>query len=490
MKKRPHIIILCPDSWRGDVLGHLGDKAAVTPNLDALAGTDAVSFRHAFTQAPVCVPSRCSFLTGWYPHVRGHRTQAHMLAPDEPMLLRFLKESGYHVWWGGKNDVVRRDRQMDYCDVRYKAPGPIQPDPHSWEDWRGEPDSDNYFSFYLGRLEKGPDHDLYWDNDAANSQGAVEQIKSAPKDKPLCLYLALGSPHPPYAVEEPWFSRIDRSKLPARTLPPADWKGKAGLLAGIQKLQAMGGWDESRWQELRAVYYGMCARTDHLAGQVIHALKDAGMYEDSAIFFFSDHGDFTGDFGLVEKTQNTFEDCITRVPFLLKPPAGVECKPGIRDSLVELVDFRATVDDFAGLQPDFNHFGKSLRPLLKGETTHREAVFCEGGRIPGEAHATEAEYVEVKDGKSSLYWPRLSLEAREEQPFLHGKATMCRTADYKYVRRLYETDELYDLKDDPKELHNRIDDPALSVVLADLKERLLTFYQHTGDVVPHAKDSR
>jgi hypothetical protein len=67
---------------------------------------------------------------------------------------------------------------------------------------------------------------------------------------------------------------------------------------------------------------------------------------------------------------------------------------------------------------------------------------------------------------------------------------MCRTRDFKYVRRLYESDELYDLRSDPVELQNRIDDPALAGVLAQLKERLLTFYLETCDVVPHDTDRR
>ncbi len=67
---------------------------------------------------------------------------------------------------------------------------------------------------------------------------------------------------------------------------------------------------------------------------------------------------------------------------------------------------------------------------------------------------------------------------------------MCRSKEFKYVRRLYEQDELYDLCADPQELHNRIDDPALGDILAQLKERLLTFYLQTANVVPHDTDLR
>ena len=89
---------------------------------------------------------------------------------------------------------------------------------------------------------------------------------------------------------------------------------------------------------------------------------------------------------------------------------------------------------------------------------------------------------------SGLYWPRVNLQASEGPE--HTKAAMCRTREFKYVRRLYEQDELYDLSEDPGELHNRIDDPALSGVLAELKERMLTFYLETCDVVPHGTDLR
>ena len=72
----------------------------------------------------------------------------------------------------------------------------------------------------------------------------------------------------------------------------------------------------------------------------------------------------------------------------------------------------------------------------------------------------------------------------------HSKATMCRSRDFKYVRRLYESDELYDLRRDPSELQNRIDDPAYATVLTELRERMLTWYQTTCDVVPYKTDVR
>jgi arylsulfatase A-like enzyme len=490
MAKQPHIVIFNPDQWRGDVLGHMGDPAAVTPNLDRMVRTDGVSFRHAFCQNPVCTPSRCSFMSGWYPHVRGHRTMFHMMRPDEPVLLRTLKQNGYYVWWGGKNDLVPGQHGYgDYCHVKYKPDRPPRP---MWaidrqDEWRGAMDSDTYYSFYIGQLDTD-DEDIYYDGDWANVLGAIQVIKNGPHDRPLCIYLPLTYPHPPYAVEEPWYSLIDRGALPTRAPAPEGWEGKPSLLRGVYQRLNMSGWTEDRWTELRAVYYGMCARLDHQFGLLCDALREAGIYDDTALFLFSDHGDFTGDYGLVEKTQNTFEDCLSRVPFVVKPPAQVPVAPRVSEAMVELIDFPATVEALTGIEPGHDNFGRSLLPLLAGETDeHRDAVFCEGGRRHGETQCMELESASSQV-PTGLYWPRVNLQASEGPE--HSKAVMCRTKEWKYVRRLYEQDELYDLRADPQELHNRIDDPALSGQLAQLKERLLTFYLETSDVVPHDTDQR
>ncbi len=492
MSKARHIVIFNPDQWRGDVLGHMGNPAAVTPNIDRMVETEAVSFRNAFCQNTVCTPSRCSFMTGWYPHVRGHRTMFHMLRPDEPMLLRTLKDSGYFVWWGGKNDLIpAQNGYEDYCDLKFRPTKPIRENLHSLKDWRGEPGGDNWYSFYKGKLDHKIPTDIYYDSDWAMVLGAIEQIRdwgNGNKDKPLCIYLPLTYPHPPYAVEEPYYSLIDRSKIPERARTPGGWKGKPSLLKGIHSRQNLQSWNEERWTELCATYYGMCARVDKQFGMVVDALKEAGLYDDAAVFLFSDHGDFTGDYGLVEKTQNTFEDCLARVPFIIKPPKDIPVSPRVSDALVELIDFPATVEALTGMEPKHTHFGKSLLPVLAGDTdTHRDAVFCEGGRLHGETQCMELESTgsQVPTG---LYWPRVGLQSQEGPE--HTKAAMCRTKDFKYVRRLYEQDELYDLKNDPMELQNRIEDTGMQPVLATLKDRLLTFYQETTDAVPHDTDNR
>src|SRR5690606_27443898 len=393
--------------------------------------------------------------------------------------------------WGGKNDVVPAQNGFDaYCDIKYQAPNtperPLRRNLHVDDGWRGEPGSDTYSSFYVGRIPKADNEPYTYDHDWAMVEGAVEAIQNRPKDKPLCIYLPLSYPHPPYGVEDPWYSQIDRSSLPPRIPAPDDWSGKPSLLKGIYERQNMAAWTEDRWTELRATYYGMCARVDHQFGMVLEALREAGIYDQTAVFFFSDHGDFTGDYGLVEKTQNTFEDCLTNVPFLVKLQAGYPVRPRVSDALVELIDFPATVEAITGIGPFHTHFGRSLLPVIAGETdVHRDAVFCQGGRLHGEDQAKE---LQSSTDPKSHYWPRLSIQQGDGPE--HTKAVMCRTQDYKYVYRLYEQDELYDLNADPGEQHNRIDDPALAAEQERLRVRLLQFLVETSDNVPWKADQR
>ncbi len=240
-KKQPHLIIFNPDQWRSDAMGHMGNPAVQTPNLDTLVANEAVSFRNAFCQNPVCTPSRCSFMSGLYPHTFGHRTMFHMLHPErgQPNMLKILKDQGYFVWWGGKNDLVPgQGGYDDYCDVFFK---PQEEDYQRWgyepqEDthsgdlkWRGEHGEDNFFSFMKGKLDKG-DKDIYCDHDWSMILGARDLIRNYQGEKPLCIFLPIHYPHPPYCVEEPWYSLTDRNKVPDRTLPPEDWSSKPATL--------------------------------------------------------------------------------------------------------------------------------------------------------------------------------------------------------------------------------------------------------------------
>jgi len=493
MMDQPNIVIFNPDQWRGDVLGHVGNPGAVTPHLDALVAKDGVSFSQAFCQNTVCTPSRCSFMTGWYPHVRGHRTMFHMLQPDEPMLLRTLKDNGYTVWWGGKNDVVPAQNGLEaYCNVHYQ-PHNILPmwDLEPEQKWRGAPDNPRYHSFYRGIIEIADDQDRYYDSDWANVEGAMDWLKGRdPAAGPFCLYLALTYPHPPYAVEAQWQREIDRDRVPERRPTPSDWTGKSRMMQAIFERQHLQQMTEDEWKDLRTVYYAMCTRVDHQFGRLMQTLQDLGLYDNTAVFMFSDHGDFTGDYGLVEKAQNCMEDSLTRVPLVIKPPSTYAIEPGVRSDLVELIDVPATIEAMTGIQPHHRHFGQSLLPMMMGQAGKgRQAVFCEGGRLLDEPEAMEREStLDLPRPEDSLYWPRLGVQF--EDGAAHSKAIMCRTATHKYVHRLDGRHELYDLQEDPEEERNRIGDAHFTGIRQEMQDCVLKFLLETGDVVRRPPDQR
>lgn len=486
---QPNIIIFNPDQMRADSMGHLGNPAGATPFLDSFAQTEAVSFSNAFCQNPVCVPSRCSFTSGKYPHTGGHRTMSYLLRPGESSIFSELKAAGYHVWMNARNDLIAGQipglPEQHASEIFYGGDCPENPGPV--ENLRGGPGSKHFYSFYNGKLgldAKG----INYGSDDEDVDAAIYRIQNKPAGKPLCVFLGLVNPHPPYQVEDPYFSAIDRSKLPHRVSADGD-TGKPKLEELIRQKQALGQLTEEDWNDIRSTYLGMCMKTDALFAKLVQGLKDAGEYDNSAIFFFSDHGDYTGDHGIAEKTQNTFEDCLVHVPLLIKPPKGVDLEPGIASGLTELVDFYATAMDFAGVQPDHTHFGRSLRQQLADHSLPgRDYVCCEGGRLEEELHCDE-----FHDGGHkgihffNPYFPRLSAQT---DPVAHGKATMLRDSRYKYVSRLYEPDELYDLQADPDEKTNRIDDPALEPVKTRMQYRLMKWYQRTCDTVPFDFDAR
>ncbi|MDR2023353.1 MAG: sulfatase-like hydrolase/transferase [Hungatella sp.] len=493
MEKKPNILLFVADQMRSDSLGHMGNPASVTPNLDGLL-QEGVSFRNAYCQNPVCVPSRCSFLTGLYPHTTGHRTMHFLQNPDEPNILKVMKQAGYEVIWVGRNDVIPGDRtKEEYCDEYYN--GVVMEDTKGWSSNafghkgggaapRVKPEEDdNYYSFYTGRLDGEEAKESFDWKCMRSALNYLDRRSREADPKPFFLYVTLTFPHPPYGCEEPWYSKIDRKKLPPRRPGIGTLKNKPSMLYGINSKQNLNGWSEERFDELRATYLAMVSRFDHQYGLISEKLKETGVYEDTNVIVFSDHGDYTGDYTITEKVQNCFENPICNVPLLIKPSRGYESRPRISEALAELVDLPETIADMAGIKLPYKQFGVSLMEAVKGSESHKDAVFCEGGRLHGEEHCMEKGH-----GPLSPYWPRLDTQCSEGPE--HTKAVMIRMGTLKYIRRLYETDELYDLEKDPMELNNIINDMGYQDVIIKLKERLLTFFLETGDYVPNRRDIR
>lgn len=478
MEKQKNILFFIADQLRADSLGCMGNTESTTPNYDALS-EEGILFENAFCQSPICVPSRCSFNTGWYPHTNGHRTIHYFLEKEDPSMMKSLKKNGYHVYLMGKSHYFDRQDEAEMaatCDLEYIGCEMSTNAIHrigqsvSKEEISANP---YYYSFYFGEMSKEA---------AAKTQDdlvierTLAMIQNHELKEPFCLYVSLNLPHPPYEVEEPWFSMIDRTSIKIQTQPIEHLKDKPSILYRIRENQNLTKLTEKDFQEIKATYYGMIAKLDHQLGRVLGALKEQGYYEDTHILAFADHGDFTGDYGLVEKTQNTFEDCLVHIPCIIRPAQGTPFQPRTSSSLVELNDLPQTVADLLHYELDYTQFGKSLTALFENEMELHEYVLSEGGRIQGEKQAMEGY-----TGKASIYWPRLEAQTRMPE---HSKAFMVRSDQYKYVYRLFEKDEFYDLTADPWEEKNVVDDQRYRLEIAKMKDWLLKKLIETTDNVP------
>ena len=468
MKK--NIIFIVADQWRYDSIGYSGNNVVKTPHLDALA-EDGIAFTHGFCQNPVCVPSRCSFLTGWYPHTKGYRTMHHLMEDKEPNVLKYFKNDEYHVYWGGRVDFLKQDvDQTKYCTVRNNA-------------------FENMFD--VGKRTELADFSHY--SGVQNNINNMDEIEinsaihfletNRESDKPFMMYLALALPHPEYQVEQKWYDEIEGEKieLPIR-LSKEELAKKPSIVRGIRENQKMYEWSDEKLKDIKHVYYSMGTKLDSYIGNLIDKLKADNTYDDTMIVFISDHGDYTGDYEIVEKNQNTFEDILTRVPIIIKPPKSEQYLARKSDALVELIDIQATMMDLAGINYQHEQFGKSLRPLFNGNNQHREYVFCEGGRLSNETQAMDAGHT-----RKNPYWTRTVEQAQMPQ---HTKAMMIRNHQYKYIYRHYEQDEFYDVILDPRETKNLVEEQQYQTIILEMKLEMLKHFFETSDIVPFGRDER
>ena len=472
--RRPNVVLFMTDQWRAKDSGYWGNAVIESPHIDRLA-SEGGGFRRCFVQNPVSTPSRASMASGWYCHVDGHRTMHRMLRRHEPNLLRYFKEAGYHVWWGGKNDMIAEEAVAASCHDRVTGAGGREAfDRSPWK--LGDR---LYHTFLWGEVPENYSASL---EDDYVAEQAVKFIKHPPAE-PYFMLVNQVYPHPPYAVAEPYFSMYDRSGVPFPVRPPEGFAGKPKILRRVHERMRMDEITDDELREMVAVYYGMITKVDRNLGGLVAALRERGAWDNTIVVATSDHGDFVGDYRLAEKMQNTFEDVLVNVPLAIRVP-GCEPLPAPSEALVEMIDLLPTLAEACGVELGHTHFGRSLLPILRGAATeHRDYVFSEGGGLKAEVHTHESDRP-----KENIYWSRPALQFTE--PEVHGKAVMIRSKDWKYVRRLYDTDELYDLKNDPDEVHNLIADGSLSAVRDTLVAAMATWFIETGDQVPWRWDLR
>ena len=467
-------ILFFPDELRAETLSVYGHPYIKTPNFDRMAN-EGVVFEQCHVQNTVCSPSRCSLVTGQYVHSFGHRTLWNLVKPYEKNLFRYMKEAGYEVRIYGKNDLfspesipLSADVFQNITGAGHDRPGPVQPLAEC-SDFLFHPLGGNY-------REHG---------DYCNLRAGMDFIMNRkPGDRPFVLFLPLIFPHCPYTAHEPFYSMYDENEIVPLRPVCNDKPMFHDLIRNYRRLE------KSNLKKIQAVYMGMVSFIDALLGELLDCVERAGIREETMIFASSDHGDYAGDYGLVEKWPSGCEDALTRVPLLVSGPG---CKNGHRaGGQTELFDIMPTLLESAGIRAGHTHYARSLMPQLAGGFGDPDrAVFCEGGYNLNEFHCNEGADLESRAfmrGPENIYYPK-GLQQREH-PKSTGRAAMIRTLTHKLVLRTYGDNELYDLTCDPRELCNLYGKSGYSGVQANLERRMLDWYISTGDSVPEEEDPR
>lgn len=464
--KRPNIVFFMPDSFSQTALDYAAENNVQFPNIERLSAMGS-RFTNCIVQHPVCSPSRCSLFTGTYPHVRGHRSLSNLIQPHEPQLFEYLQDGGYRIQIIGKNDVLSPglvQRYVPDASLNLSKPSGF-PTP------KYPVDHPKYYSFQYNTSNKG-----VYERDQYFLDQAIDFIKESHKE-PYFLFLPINLPHPGYFANDATDSLVHTDDI--HHLKPIVRDGKPSFHQGIRDTRYLELLDNYELRYIQATYYKMCLQVDDYLGQLLDTIDD-----NTILIFSSDHGDYQGHYGLVEKWPSSAEDDIINVPLLFYGPTIPTNT--LVEKPVELLDIMATILDLTSCVATSPHFGKSLLPLMKNPLCeHKAYVYTEGGYDPHEPYIFEGSPLAQP---SSIYYPKGLLQ--QQDPHSVCRFVSIRNQSYKYIRRSFDIDEFYNLQQDPDELVNVIDHTSYQDIIRTMKEALLTWYLRTSDVSPIAKDPR
>lgn len=451
MTRRPNILILLTDQQRFDTIAAAGFPHMITPNLDRLV-REGCTFTRAYSPNPICVPARHYLLTGAPAHLHGYHQNAHapIRDPRLPTLPRVFSENGYRTALIGKGHFYPPTEPHGYQEA------------HLMEELPRAAGEDAYLQFLAARghgerrnihgvrpvLYHEPQTALVAENELGPAwvgQRACEWIRANAGDQPFLLSCHWIKPHPPWNIPE----------------------SKAGLYAGAELPEPIPGRREPPFptepsdlygdhdspgekRKIREAYFTTITMVDEAVGEILRALEEKGILDDTLILFSSDHGEMLQDRGYYQKML-PFESS-ARVPFVIRYPARFT--PGsTRDDLVDLMDVFPTCIDAAGI--DFHNREENRPYRLFG-----------GSLLPGSASP----------------WKRDPDHQFCESLLGRNRWVMMRNRRFKYICFFGGGAEyLFDMERDPTEQHNLLADAEYPrEVYADLKHRALEHEMERG----------
>lgn len=413
--KRANIVFIHTDSMDGRIMGCMGHPAMgrATPNLDQLAAR-GVLFRNTYCNNPICCPSRASMLSGLYTHHCEGWNNYKGLSECDPTVLDQLARGGYRLTILGKTDYLSGHHTIRARVSPWTRSAKIQRPNYRM----GAPE-------VLDNMEQRV-HTVDWDDVDA----AVDWLrKEGGGEDPFFLYVGIRAPHPEFRISKHYLSLIDEADV---DLPPDDKSSHPVLAYQRMNKNWMHGFAGETVRLVRHVYFAMIAEVDAMVGRLMEAVEETSVADSTYIIFSSDHGELAMEHRQFYK-MSLFEPSV-RVPLII-------CGPGVRKGAhvnipVSLVDIYPTLMDMASLPCSEGLDGHSLEPELTGTPT------AHPGWVLSEFHGTSC----------------------------NTGAFMLREGKWKYVVYVGYPRQLFNLKDDPAEIHDRAD--ARPEIVRDLDQKL------------------
>ncbi len=437
-------LVLMADQLAAGWLPSYGHPLVQTPALSSLAQAGTV-FDSAYTAFPLCAPARAAMLTGRFASSVGVYDNAAEMRAGAPTVVHALRAAGYHTAVAGKMHFVGPD-QLHGFEERLTTD--IYPADVDWTpDW-SRPLDDPFPWYHTMESVLAPgicNASMQTDYDEEVSFHAVRklfEIARHRRDQPFFLFVSFTNPHDPWEIPARFWDRYRREEIELPTVPslPLD-----EIDPHSRRLRAMcqvdaAGLTEAQIRRARHGYYAAISYLDERVGEVLGALRDSGLEEQTNVLFCADHGEMLGERGLWYKMS--FLEHSARVPLIMRP-AGGGAAAGAGGSHVpapvSLLDFTPTVLELAGLPVDAvagEGDGVSLAPALAGEAVNHTVV--------SEYHAEGVQ----------------------------APAAMVRRGQHKLIVSLQDPDLLYDLEADPLEMHDLSGSEGHAAVRAEMRAQL------------------
>ncbi|TNJ44899.1 sulfatase-like hydrolase/transferase [Tamlana fucoidanivorans] len=413
--KQPNVLILFSDQHNKNVMGFEGHPDVQTPNLDRLA-QQAFVFDRAYCATGICAPSRSALMTGIYPRTLGilSNSENTQVMREVKSMATILKANGYKTYAFGKRHTkaaidegwdVKRSHLCDESRENYvtwiDSLGYAKEFANDWAAEFGKPPSCSmahgliHTADLATRISSLPEG---YTMEAYTAKNTIDVIKKHKTTKtPFFCWATFYRPHQPYTPLKKYMDMYDVSKWgdgikngSSIKIPASFYEATSNLPPFLQA-QRNGGnkvWnmdkaakEEQLWRNYIGAYYALVSEVDYYIGEIINQLEKAGLKEETLIIYTTDHGDFVGNHGMVEKAamgHNVYED-ILNIPLIIKYPGQSQGEK--KYELVSQVDILPTVLEILNLpEPELKHDiqGISLHGLMQNkEPIKREYIVSE-----------------------------------------------------------------------------------------------------------------